>query len=518
VGQRASILKSNRHEPEFYHQMWETLLANGFWQGEIWNRRKDGAVYPAFLSIISLRNEAGETTHHIGSLQDISFMKASEERIRYLAYHDPLTGLPNRLLFVDRLNLAIQQAKRDGTKLAVIILDLDGFKKVNDTLGHPVGDLLLVEVARRLSENIRAEDTVARLGGDEFIILLPRIRQEEAVLLVVRKVLSWLGRPMELKGHELVVSASLGVSLYPGDGTTYEDLLKAADIAMYRVKESGKSGYQIYSREMDQIMRRRVELENRLRQALARKEFRLFYQPRHDLRTGQIRGAEALVRWVQPEGIIPPQDFIPIAEETGLILPLGEWILTEACRQARAWSRLRDGDMAVSVNISPFQIRRPEFGPEVERILAETGADPRCLEMEITEGIFIHDFVEVARTIARLNGLGIRFSLDDFGTGYSSLYYLKRLPIQTLKIDRSFISDLEHSEDSRVIIDTILSMAEILNLDFVAEGVETRFQAEYFAARNRRGTGQGQGFLFSRPQPPAELEALLGLAPPPPSS
>jgi diguanylate cyclase (GGDEF)-like protein/PAS domain S-box-containing protein len=509
VGRKTNLLKSGRHPEDFYRDMWRDLATTGSWRGEVWNRRKSGEIYPALLAISSLRDEAGAVSRYIGTLQDISYAKESEERIRYLAYHDVLTGLPNRLLFRDRTELAINQAKRDKVKCVLVFLDLDGFKKINDTLGHEVGDLLLIEVAKRLRQHIRVEDTVARLGGDEFLILLSRVRDEQAVLMVIEKVLQVLTERYLVQGNEIAITASMGVRVYPSDGVNCDELLKAADIAMYRAKETGKKGYVIFSQEMTERVQRRVSLENRLRGAIGENRISVHFQPRYDLRSRRIVGAEALARWEENGVFIPPLEFIPIAEESGLIVPLGEWVLEQACRRARGWlDRGADG-VGVSVNVSPVQLLQRDFCARVEAVLAGTGLPPSLLELEITESIFVNNLEEIAGTLTYLHNAGVKFALDDFGTGYSSLLYLKQLPIKVLKIDRSFVKDLESSEDSRVIIQTIISMAQVLDIGIVAEGVENLFQEDYIREKCGHRAAQGQGYLFSRPVPPAAFERLL---------
>jgi diguanylate cyclase (GGDEF)-like protein/PAS domain S-box-containing protein len=509
VGRKANLLQSGRHPDDFYRDMWQCLTATGSWRGEVWNRRKSGELYPALLAISSLRDDTGAVSRYIGTLQDISYAKESEERIRFLAYHDLLTGLPNRLLFRDRTELAINHAKRDKVKCVLVFLDLDGFKKVNDTLGHESGDELLVDVAKRLRKHIRVEDTVARLGGDEFLILLSRVRDEQAVLLVIEKVLQALAEPYTVRGSEITITASMGVSVYPNDGASCEELLKAADTAMYRAKETGKKGYVIFSQEMTDRVQRRVGLENRLRRAIGENRLSVHFQPRYDLRNRRIVSAEALVRWEENGVFIPPLEFIPIAEESGLVIPLGERVLEEACRRARGWLDRGAAGLGVSVNVSPVQLLQRDFCARVEAILAGTGLPPALLELEITESIFVNNLEEIAGTLTYLHNAGVRFALDDFGTGYSSLLYLKKLPIRVLKIDRSFVKDLESSEDSRVIIQTIISMAQVLDIGVVAEGVETLFQEEFVRENCGERDAQGQGYLFSRPVPPEAFERLL---------
>jgi predicted signal transduction protein with EAL and GGDEF domain len=350
---------------------------------------------------------------------------------------------------------------------------------------------------------------VARLGGDEFLILLSRVRDEQAVLMVVEKVLQTLAEPYTVRENELTISASMGVSLYPNDGASFEELLKAADIAMYRAKETGKKGYVIFSQEMTDRVQRRVKLENQLRKALGERRLGVHFQPRYDLRSRRIVSAEALARWEEQGALIPPLEFIPVAEESGLVIPLGEWVLEEACRQARAWLDRGARDMGVSVNVSPVQLLQREFCATVVALLARTGLPPALLELEITESVFLNNLEEIAGTLNYLHRAGVRFALDDFGTGYSSLLYLKQLPISVLKIDRSFVKDLESSEDSRVIIQTIISMAEVLDIGIVAEGVETGFQEEYVREHCRDRDAQGQGYLFSRPVPGEAFERLI---------
>ena len=439
--------------------------------------------------------------------RDVTDRKVIQERIQHLAYHDNLTGLPNRLLFQDRLANSIARAERSSHKVAVLFVDLDNFKNINDSLGHDAGDELLRGVSRRLSQCIRLEDSIARQGGDEFIVLLDSIDDSRGGSVVAQKILNALRQPFRVGGIEQHVSGSVGIALYPEDGRDPQTLMKNADTAMFHAKAQGKNAYQYFTAQMNVAVKRRMTMESALRRAVMAKDFVLHYQPQVDLRTGAIVALEALVRWQPPDGAtIMPGDFIPLAEETGLIGELGEWVLHEACRQARAWQDAGMGLRRMAVNLSARQFADAGFLETVTRVLERTGLDPRALELEITETQVMSQTEPLMALLNRLSGMGVQLAIDDFGTGYSSLSYLKRLPIRKLKIDQSFVRDVTVDPNDRAIVTAIINMARSLELDTIAEGVETPAQLELLQAA---GCDVGQGYLFSRPATAAALQELL---------
>ncbi|NTV09593.1 MAG: EAL domain-containing protein [Zoogloea sp.] len=438
--------------------------------------------------------------------EQLSAVREAEAQVKYLAQYDSLTKLPNRALWLERVRTALNSARRHGDILAVLFLDLDHFKTVNDSLGHPVGDRLLMSVARRLKECLREEDLLARLGGDEFVILLPRLTQAEDSATVAAKILNALSRPFLFSGHELRISVSIGIALFPGDGDDVDALLKHADLAMYGAKESGRNNYQFFVQDMNDRVIERLTLEGDLKRALEQGQFHLYYQPQIDAVSGRCIGCEALVRWRHPErGAVMPDQFIPIAEQTGLIVPLGEWVLAEACRQRSAWGR-QGLDFMVSVNLSAIQFNRSDLLERVAAILGEVGCDPRGIELEITESALMQDTRETIERLEQLCALGLRLALDDFGTGYSSLALLKRFPIRRLKLDRSFVMDLPGDLEDAAVTSATLTMARDLGLEVVAEGVETHAQREYLLTR---GCNLMQGYLYSRPIPPEAVPAFV---------
>ncbi|MFI5182555.1 MAG: putative bifunctional diguanylate cyclase/phosphodiesterase [Thermoanaerobaculia bacterium] len=435
--------------------------------------------------------------------------KAAEERSWHHAHHDGLTGLPNRLLFGDRLGLAIQRARRDGQRLAIMFLDLDDFKHVNDTLGHSAGDELLVEVGERLRRTLRGDDTVARLGGDEFVILLNGAKDAGSAAVMARKILAVFDASFVARKRDLFLSASLGVALCPDDGSDPETLLAHVDTAMYRAKKAGRNTFQFFTPEMQRQAQERASLESGLRRALPRGEMRLHYQPIRELKTGRIAGLEALVRWQHPErGLLPPLNFVPLAEDVGLIVPLGAWVLRRACEQARTWREERPGDLAIAVNLSARQLQQESFAREVRQILHETGLPPTALNLEITESTAMQNVEATSRVLGELSAIGIGLSIDDFGTGHSSLSYLKHFPIHRLKIDRSFIDGMARDLRDRAIVKGVLSIAHSLGVRVVAEGVETEEQASLLTTF---GCDEVQGFLFGAPVPESEVGKLLVL-------
>ncbi|WP_108445129.1 bifunctional diguanylate cyclase/phosphodiesterase [Halomonas denitrificans] len=510
LGRDPSLLSSGRHDDAFYRALWESVQRHGSWQGEIWNRRKNGEVFPEWLTISAVRDDAGELTHYVATFNDITRRKAAEEEIHQLAFFDPLTGLPNRRLVLDRLAGALKDSYRSGQFGALLYLDLDNFQRVNDTRGHQVGDELLQQVARRLDRVLRETDTLARLGGDEFAVLLHDLGRDQAQVAVVAervayKLLGALQAPMRLAGGELAVTASLGITLYRDRETTLQQVLQQADMALYKAKEAGRDTLRFFDPVMQAQLQRRARLEADLRQALARGEFLLHYQPQVGA-DGRMVGAEALLRWVHPaRGMVPPGEFIPLAEENRLIVPIGGWVLESACRQLAAWANEPAmADLTLSVNVSPAQFREPGFADRTLAVLARTGARPSRLKLEVTESLFVQDRDESRETMRRLKAHGVTFALDDFGTGYSSLSYLKRLPLDQLKIDQSFVRDLLKDEASAAIVASTIALSQSLQLEVLAEGVETEAQRAWLMAH---GCEAFQGYLFGRPVPVEELAA-----------
>jgi diguanylate cyclase (GGDEF)-like protein/PAS domain S-box-containing protein len=505
LGRNPRMLRSERHGTAFYRELWRTILEQGRWQGEVWNRRKSGEIYPEWLSISAVRDETGELSHFVGVFSDISSIKFSQRQLDFLAYHDPLTGLPNRLLFNERLGHAIQRAERERRQLAVLFLDLDHFKHVNDSLGHPVGDQLLVEVARRLGASVRGEDTVARLGGDEFVVLVEDIQDAADAAVVASKLLDACRRPVSLTGRDLYVAGSVGISLYPRDGRDAEHLVKNADAALYLAKQEGRDAFRFYTAELTQRALERVELEAELRVALAEGQFELRYQPQVCLVTGQVLAVEALLRWRHPRrGLLAPAAFLGVAEESGLILPIGAWALRAACRQMADWLAEGLALEQIAVNLSSQQIEREGLEDAVRVALADAGLSPYFLELEITEGALALDRAEAQ--LRALKELGLRVSVDDFGTGFSSLSYLRHLPLDGLKIDRAFVGQCDHNPDNAAIIASVVALGRGLRLTVVAEGVET--EAELDCLR-RLGCDVAQGYLTGPPLAATEVARLL---------
>jgi len=507
IGQNPRILKSDRHENEFFAEMWRDLVGKGQWQGEIWNRRKDGEVYPQWLTITSIRDAQGNIGNYVGVFHDMTEIKLHEEQLRYQAHHDALTGLPNRVLFHDRLGVAMAHARRGENKVAVLFLDLDNFKRINDSLGHTIGDLLLKEVAVRLGGCLREIDSVARYGGDEFIVLLEGVDQEEDVLLAAQRIIEGMAPVVSIQGQDFYLTVSLGIAFYPEDGQDQDTLIKNADTAMYRAKESGKNTYRVFTPAMNKRVTEWLAVENSLRKALDRKEFFLHYQPKVDLNTGRIAGVEALIRWRRGDGeIISPVDFIPMAEDTGLIVEIGDWVLGQACVDLGEILGKGYG-LKMSVNLSPRQFRQEDLLGKIRATLAATGIGPEGLIFEITEGSVMENEQKAIVLLGALRGMGAEISIDDFGTGYSSLYYLKQLPIGELKIDRRFVKDIMGHGDNVAIVAAIIAMAKSLGLRVVAEGVETEEQLRFL---RRHDCDQMQGFLFSKPVAKEALLEMLG--------
>ncbi|MCF6290344.1 MAG: EAL domain-containing protein [Desulfobacterales bacterium] len=506
LGQTPHILMSAHHKQRFYEDMWNTLLAHGSWRGEIWSKRKSGEVYPQWLSITVLKDQEGETTHYVGLFHDISELKKSQQRLEYMAYYDTLTGLPNRTLFSNRLEKAFTMANRGQQMIAIVYLDIDDFKNINDTLGHNIGDLFLREAARVLNGFCRNEDTVARTGGDDFLFMFQGVNDIDGAATIVRRILAAFETPFQVQNHELFVSASAGITVYPDDGKDVETLIRNADMAMYGAKEAGKKGFCFFTRKMDETLKRRMILERSLRKALEQEEFRVYYQPKLSVAGGRIEGAEALVRWQRSDGsIVSPLDFIPLAEQTGLIVPLGQWVLRTACRQTRAWQEA-GFPIKIAVNLSARQFQQKNLMEMVEQALVESGLAPVDLELEVTESILLASHEEAVEILSRLREMGVSVAIDDFGTGYSSLSYLKKLPIDTIKIDRAFIRDIPGDTDDVAITRAILAMSHSLGLRVVAEGVESN---DHLLFLREHGCESMQGYLFSPPVPAADFLEIL---------
>lgn len=487
------------HNHSFFRNLVSVLKEQGYWQGELINRRKNGEHFPTWYSISQVLNADGEPENYIAIFSDISESKKSRERIDFLAHHDSLTELPNRALFNDRLERAINTAKRRGEKVGILFIDLDRFKNINDSLGHAAGDQILRQTATRLTDAVRNDDTVARLGGDEFVVLLPRIRDERSLAEVAIKLREEVLKPYTLEDMPLHISPSIGIAVYPDDGETPDTLIRNADAAMYLAKEKGRNNYQFYTPILNARTLDRLKLEYDLRAALELGQFELHYQPQIDVRSGRVYGAEALLRWRHPErGLVPPNEFIPLAEETALIIPLGAWVIAEAARQAQGWKQEGFGSLIVSVNISALQFHQAGFLDDVELLVAEAGAAPGSLELELTETILMSDMETCIQTLNAFRDLGYRIAIDDFGTGFSSLNYLRRLPVNLLKIDQSFIRDMRSDNASLAIVNSIIALANSLGMDTIAEGVETEEESALLASN---GCYQMQGYHFSRPLP-----------------
>ena len=506
LGKNPSLLKSDKQTVEFYTRMWEELLTKGRWEGELWNRRKDGVVYPQRLSISRISGDTEESTNHVGVFSDVSQRKLAEEEIERLAFYDILTGVPNRYLLRDRVEQAIRTANRAERQFALVFMDVDHFKEINDVHGHDVGDMVLVEVARRLRAVLREQDTISRQGGDEFVLLLPDLDQF-GVQQCVAKTLAALVPPMPVGDVQLRFTGSLGVALFPDDGRSFTDLLKNADTAMYQAKAAGRNQVAFFSPAMAAQAERRGAIEAELRAALDRHELTVVYQPKVDLASGRMAGVEALVRWHSPTlGTVSPDEFIPNAEETGLIVAIGNWVLTQSLGQMVAWEQQGLGKIAVSVNVSAAQFWTQDFPQFVADALRETGVAPERLELELTERLALRSPDQGVTIMHRLKAIGVALSMDDFGTGYSSLSYLSRLPVDVLKVDQSFVRDLGRDPADEIIVRAIVQLARTLGLHTVAEGVETEGQLDFLT---ECGCHVGQGYLFARPMAPEALASWL---------
>ncbi len=507
VGKHPDLLASGKHEPDFYRNMWQTIRESGSWSGEIWNQRRDGSIFPELLQITTVRSASGEVLHYVGTFLDLTERKEAEDRIRQLAEFDPLTGLPNRSLLGDRMAQAMARAERENRRVAALILDLDRFKTVNDSLGHAIGDQLLQGVAARLRHLVRHSDTVSRLGGDEFVVVLTGLEHPAQALPAARKILEALAAPFQMGEHELQVTPSIGIALYPDNAGDTETLLKHAEAAMYHAKNQGRNTFQFFTPEFNHWATDRLRIENGLRHALARNELLLHFQPQVDLATRSIVGCEALLRWQPADSeMVMPDRFIPVAEETGLIVPIGNWVLEQACEQLARWDAAGAAPIRMAVNVAVPQLRQPGFVDGVRQALQRAGLAPERLEIEVTESVLLDKDERISRTLEGLLALGTKLSLDDFGTGYASLSYLRNFRFNVLKIDRSFVSELHHNEADIKLIRAIISIARDLSLQTVAEGVESEVQLEIL---QELGCTLGQGYHFSRPVPAARMGELL---------
>jgi len=511
VGKHPGVLSEDAHAHRENRQLWQSIRLQvqrvGVWQGEINSVRRNGERFWEQLIVTPIKNSSGEATGYLILGEDISIRKRYEQQLLRQANYDILTGLPNRMLALDRLKLALAQARRESSLVGVMFLDLDNFKHINDTLGHDAGDNLLIEAARRISSCLRGTSTVARLGGDEFLVILPGLTGPEATSQVAERILKTFSPPYLLNGQEVFVTTSIGISIFPNDSDNSGTLLQHADAAMYQAKHKGKSAYAHFAPEMTEVSHERLQMESLMRRALEQKEFELFYQPIVRTDTGQLCSAEALLRWNNPGmGMVMPDRFIPLAEETGLITPIGEWVLHEACAAAKRWEETLGINMGISVNVSPRQFRDPGFIDTVMSALKSSGLPPQQLELEITERLILDNTIETADILRQLDQSGIRLSVDDFGTGYSALSYLKSYPFDTLKIDKSFVQDVMKEQDDASLVKAIINMAHSLGLRVIAEGVEEEAQTHFL---QHEGCDYSQGYFYSRPLPEPEFQEWL---------
>lgn len=503
LGQRPSLFKSGHHPPAFYQAMFATLNSTGEWSGEIWNRRKSGEIYPQWQTIRVIDDERGRRSHYVAVFSDISAIKNSEHELAHLAHYDPLTDLPNRLLFTDRTEQALASAQIHKRGCALLMIDLDHFKMINDSLGHSIGDQLLKGVAERLKAMVGPGITLARLGGDEFAVLAESCPQMVHAAAQAQRIIDGLKEPFQIDGHQLFVNISVGISLFPGDALSAEQLLRNSDSALFKAKSSGRNGYALYTEELTAHAQQRVETAFELRRALEQQELRVYYQPVHDLKTSRLIGVEALVRWEHPlRGLVSPAEFIPIAERTGLIAEIDAWVMRQACEQMCQWQQAGVELSFVAVNVSSRLFARRELFGQVAKVLHETGLDPACLELEVTESAVMDDPEVALEQMHRLRELGVRLAIDDFGTGYSSLLRLKRMPVQKLKIDQGFVAGLPWDEDDAAIVRVIIALAQSMGMQVHAEGIEQVEQARFLL---EHGCDLGQGYWFGRPVPAAQL-------------
>ncbi len=503
IGKNPRFLQSGRHDRSFYQSMWRTLEDAGHWHGEIWNRRRNGEIYPELLTVSQVTDDQGATTGYVGVFTDITNMKESERKLSFLAHHDPLTELPNRLLLDARLSHSISHALRNKQKLAVMFIDIDRFKYINDSMGHSAGDKVLGILAQRLTASVRSGDTVARIGGDEFVVLLENVSDADDVASIAEKLMAGINTPIMLTDNEIRMTASIGISFYPEDGENNLQLMRNADAAMYRAKDLGRDTYQFYTEELTNIAFEHMFIENALRGAIERDELRLVYQPQVDLHDQGYVGMEALLRWHHPDqGVISPARFIPIAEHSGIIREIGHWVMMHACAQGKEWLERGIEFGHISVNVAGPQLQQSDCVAMFSKVLEDTGLPPEYLELEVTEGFVMRNAEEAIEKLNALRGMGISIAIDDFGTGYSSLSYLKKLPINKLKIDQGFVRDILDDANDLVIAQSVIALGKAMGMQVIAEGVEQQAQAELL---KKKGCDHAQGYFFGRPVPPEEL-------------
>lgn len=497
IGQQADIIRSENIEQDTVDEIWKTVTAGNDWHGELHTRKKSGELFWSLMTFSAITDDKNNISHYVAVIEDVSQIKEDQVKIEQLAYVDSLTGLANRVLLRDRLEQALKTIQRNNKKAALLYLDLDQFKRINDSLGHDVGDAVLMLVAERLRQNVRHQDTVARMGGDEFVVLLTDVDGMAGASAVARKILDSLAQPSRLLRHEIIVTPSIGITIAPDDSLNADILLKNADLAMYRAKALGRNNYQFFTEEMNARVLNHLMIENELRQAIAHDELLLYYQPQVSIKTGELIGVESLVRWQHPsKGLIGPDEFIEVAEETGLVIQLGEWVLRNACRQWRALEGKSKKPLKLAVNLSARQFKDPYLLEMIQNIMDKSDFKPIHLELEITETILMEHLDHALKVLERIKALGISISIDDFGTGYSSLNYLKRFPIDSLKIDKAFISDIPNDKDDMAISSAVIAMAHKLKLKVVAEGIETEAQLAFLKANN---CDVGQGYLMGKP-------------------
>lgn len=504
LGRLPSIFKSGHHPPAFYEAMFQALNSTGEWSGEIWNRRKSGEIYPQWQTIRAIQDDQGELHQYVAVFSDISAIKDSEHELAHLAHHDPLTDLPNRLLFTDRAEQALASAQIHKRGCALLLIDLDHFKIINDSLGHNVGDQLLKAVAERLKGLFGPGVTLARLGGDEFAVLAESCPQLMQAAALAQRIIDGLKEPFRFSGHQLFINASIGISLFPSDALSAEQLLRNADSALFKAKSAGREGYALYTEELTAHAQHRVEMASELRRALEQQELRVYYQPVHDLQSSRLIGVEALVRWEHPQrGLVAPSEFIPIAERTGLIAEIDAWVMQQACQQMCQWLKAGAVLSFVAVNVSSRLFARRELYQQVAQVLHDTGLDAAFLELEVTESAVMEDPEVALEQMHRLRELGLRLAIDDFGTGYSSLLRLKRLPVQKLKIDQGFVAGLPWDDDDAAIVRVIIALAQSMGMQVHAEGIEQIEQAGFLLDH---ACDLGQGYWFGRPVQAQQLD------------
>ncbi|BFM10097.1 hypothetical protein R50072_02500 [Simiduia litorea] len=507
IGRHVRLLNSGRQAPAFYRSMWNELEKSGNWKGEIWNKRKDGSLVPEWLNISAVKDDNNNVSHYVAVFSDISVLKRSEEKLDHMAHHDALTGLPNRLMLQARMGRALVHAHRNKNAIALLFLDIDRFKNINDSMGHHTGDSLLKQVAARLKICVRNEDTVARLGGDEFVVLLENLTDPNAPALVAEKILQEIRKPFALHNSDFYTTTSIGISIYPTDGTSPSELLRNADTAMYQVKQKGRDGFTFYTQRFTDAARKKTEMESELHRAIAQNEMQLWYQPQFHLASEELIGMEALIRWIHPiKGMIPPDLFIPLAEESGLIVKIGEWVINRSCAQIRQWLDRNIAVPRIGINISGAELRQGDLLRTLSNALEQHQIPGQYLEIEITENFMMEDIEKAIKLIKELKNMGIEVAIDDFGTGYSSLSYLKSLPIRRLKIDKSFVIDIPKNTHDMAITKAIIAMGHSLDLEVIAEGVETREQQKFL---HDNACNFGQGYLFCRPSTAENIERWL---------